>query len=88
MILFEFIGLKFVLNVSSLSDYNRGTVISHNELYRLGDNGIVLVGDTHLIDGTQGNQPRGVKVLSNIVYENGIWGKQVRESTSGCESFV
>ena len=57
--------------------YNREAVISHNEMYRLGDNGIVLVGDTDLIDGTSATQPRGVKVLYNVVYENGLWGKQV-----------
>ena len=46
-------------------------------MFRLGDNGIVLVGDAHLIDGMQGNQPRGSKVLRNLIYENGLWGKQV-----------
>ena len=45
--------------------------------YRLGDNGISVVGDTHMIDGTMGNQPRGTKILYNLIWENGLWGKQV-----------
>ena len=59
------------------SDYNRGTIISHNTMFRLGDNGIVLVGEARLIDGSIGNQPRGVQILYNLITENGIWGKQV-----------
>lgn len=63
-----------------LSNYNRDTVFSHNIFYRLGDNGIVLVGGTQLLDGTQRNQPRGVQILYNLLFENGIWGKQVNDS--------
>ncbi|XP_057307631.1 uncharacterized protein LOC130645609 isoform X2 [Hydractinia symbiolongicarpus] len=59
-----------------VSNYNRETIISHNLFYRLGDNGIVLVGDSNLIDGTRTNQPRGVQVLYNLLFENGLWGKQ------------
>lgn len=46
-------------------------------MYRNGDNGIVIVGDTHLIDGSFGNQPRGVQVLYNVIFDIGVWGKQV-----------
>ena len=46
-------------------------------MYRNGDNGIVLVGDAHLMDGSGGNQPRGVQVLRNVIFDNGVWGKQV-----------
>ena len=46
-------------------------------MFRLGDNGIVLVGEAKLIDGSVGGQPRGTQILYNIVTENGIWGKQV-----------
>eukprot|EP00111_Clytia_hemisphaerica_P003098 TCONS_00008789-protein len=56
--------------------YNRNLVISHNTMFRLGDNGIVLVGESRLMDGSVGNQPRGTQILYNIISENGIWGKQ------------
>lgn len=46
-------------------------------MYRNGDNGIVIVGDTHLIDGSFVNQPRGVQVLYNVIFDIGVWGKQV-----------
>ena len=46
-------------------------------MYRNGDNGIVLVGDAYLMDGSGGNQPRGVQVLHNVIFDNGVWGKQV-----------
>ena len=46
-------------------------------MYRNGDNGIVIVGDTHLIDGSFGTQPRGVQVLYNVIFDIGVWGKQV-----------
>ena len=46
-------------------------------MFRLGDNGIVLVGNAKLIDGSTGDQPRGTQILYNIITENGIWGKQV-----------
>ena len=59
------------------SGYNRGLTISHNTMFRLGDNRIVLVGESKLIDGSEGNQPRGTQILYNTVTENGIWGKQV-----------
>jgi len=66
-----------------VSKYNRNATIQENTFYRLGDNGISLVGDTHMMDGTQGEQPRGTKVLYNLMWENGIWGKQ---TYSFCQS--
>ena len=42
-----------------------------------GYNAIVAVGSAELIDGTNGNQPRGTQVLGNLVHEIGIFGKQV-----------
>ena len=60
------------------SNYNLRATVSNNEFFKLGDNGIVLVGSAELIDGTDGNQPRGTKILGNIIRENGLWGKQVK----------
>ena len=60
-----------------LSNYVRDTVIEGNEFVWVGDNAIVAVGSANLIDGTDGNQPRGTKVLGNLVHEIGIYGKQV-----------
>ena len=60
-----------------LSNYVRDTVIEGNEFVWVGDNAIVAVGTANLIDGTDGNQPRGTKVIGNLVHEIGIYGKQV-----------
>ena len=53
-------------------------------MFRLGDNGIVLVGNAKLIDGSVGDQPRGTQILYNIITENGIWGKQVCDKSNLC----
>ena len=60
-----------------LSNYVRDAVIEGNEFVWVGDNAIVAVGSAQLIDGTDGNQPRGTKVIGNLVHEIGIYGKQV-----------
>ena len=59
-----------------LSNYVRNAVIEANEFRYSGDSSIAVVGSTDLIDGTSGNQPRGTKVISNLIHENGIFGKQ------------
>jgi hypothetical protein len=59
-----------------LSGYVRNAVIQNNEFVWSGDNAIVSVGDTNLIDGTLGTQPRGTKIIGNLVHENGVFGKQ------------
>ena len=60
-----------------LSNYVRDVVIEGNEFVWVGDNAIVAVGSAELIDGTNGNQPRGTIVIGNLVHEIGIYGKQV-----------
>ena len=60
-----------------LNNYVRGAVIEENEFVWVGDNAIVAVGSAQLIDGTDGNQPRGTKVIGNLVHEVGVFGKQV-----------
>ena len=60
-----------------LSNYVRDAVIEGNEFVWVGDNAIVAVGSANLIDGTNGNQPRGTQVIGNLVHEIGIYGKQV-----------
>ena len=60
-----------------LNNYVRGALIENNEFVWVGDNAIVAVGSTQLIDGTDGNQPRGTKVIRNLVHEVGVFGKQV-----------
>ena len=59
-----------------VSNYNRDTVIAGNEFKYAGDSAIAVVGSAKLIDGTDGNQPRGTKVIGNLAHEFGIWGKQ------------
>ena len=59
-----------------LSDFIRNAVIEANEFRYSGDSSIIVVGSSELIDGTDGNQPRGTKVISNLIHESGIFGKQ------------
>ena len=63
-------------NALMLSNYIRNSVVEDNEFVWVGDSAIVLLGSTNLIDGTSGDQPRGTKILGNVVHENGIFGKQ------------
>ena len=59
-----------------LSNYIRNAVIEANEFRFVGDNAIAAIGSVNLIDGTNGNQPRGTKITGNLVNEIGIFGKQ------------
>jgi hypothetical protein len=74
-----------------LSDFNRNTSISENEISWIGDNAMSAFGsmDTCLdancsrklpypsgVDGRQGNQPRYTRVISNLVHEVGMMQKQ------------
>ena len=59
------------------SNYTRNATIADNYISFAGDNGIAVVGHTELINGTNGNQPRGTKILRNIIHDNGVWGKGV-----------
>ena len=63
-------------NALFISKYARSVLIDGNEVVWSGDSGIVAVGEAELIDGTNGNQPRGVAVTGNLVHENGVFGKQ------------
>ena len=70
--LFDAVGGNGVV----LSGYVRNAVIRENEFVWSGDSAIVSVGDSHLIDGTLGTQPRGTRIIGNLVHENGVFGKQ------------
>ena len=59
-----------------LSNYIRNALIQSNEFRYSGDSSILVVGSAELIDGTDGKQPRGTKVIGNLVHESGIFGKQ------------
>ena len=59
-----------------LSNYIRHAVVNNSEFVRSGDSAIASVGSTDLIDGTDGNQPRGNVITSNVMHEVGIFGKQ------------
>ena len=59
-----------------MSNYIRNAVIESNEFRYVGDSAIAALGSTELIDGTNGNQPRGVKIIYNLMRDNGVWGKQ------------
>lgn len=59
-----------------LSNYIRNAIVDSNEFVYCGDSAIAVVGSTKLIDGTDGNQPRGTKIIGNLIHEVGIFGKQ------------
>ena len=59
-----------------LSNYIRNAVIEGNEFIYTGDSAIVAIGTADLMDGTNGNQPRGTKILGNFAHETGLYGKQ------------
>ena len=59
-----------------LSNYVRNAVIEGNEFVYVGDSAIAAAGSAKLIDGTLENQPRGNQIISNLVREIGIWGKE------------
>ena len=63
-------------NALFLSNYVRNAIIEGNEFKYVGDSAIAAVGSTELIDGTNGNQPRGTKIVNNLMHEIGIYGKQ------------
>ena len=70
-------------NPIMLSGYNRNTTIQRNEFVWIGSTAIALWGDTKGTnvtgmgwDGTDGNQPRFIRILYNFAHELGIWEKQ------------
>ncbi len=62
-------------NAVVLSNYVRNAVIEGNEFVYTGDSAILAIGSSNLIDGTNGNQPRGTKIIGNVAREIGIYGK-------------
>ena len=60
-----------------LYGYVRNAVIEGNEFIYTGDNAIVSIGKSRLIEGTDGNQPRGTQIIGNLMHEIGIFGKQI-----------
>ena len=52
-----------------LNNYVRGAVIEGNEFVWVGDN---AVSSAELMNGTDGNQPRGTKKIGNLVPEVGV----------------
>eukprot|EP00039_Didymoeca_costata_P023769 m.8181 g.8181 ORF g.8181 m.8181 type:complete len:1067 (-) comp3851_c0_seq2:220-3420(-) len=73
-------------NAVFLAGYNRNTTVANSELTQIGDSPIALWGYTKGtdpeqpegtgIDGSDGNQPRGTRVVSNLCHEYGFFQKQ------------
>ena len=74
-------------NALFLSNYAANTVINASEFAWIGDSAVALVGSTKfaqtqdrsgtdLMDGTNGDQPRGTVFDRNLVREVGVFGKQ------------
>ena len=60
-----------------LSNYVRNAVVEGNEFVYTGDSAILSIGTAALMDGTDGNQPRGTKIIGNLMHEVGVFGKEV-----------
>ena len=77
-------------NAISINNYNRDAVVSDCEIRYIGGSAIASWGSTEQgvgggsvplpagmgIDGTSGNQPRGTRIVGNIIHEIGIFQKQ------------
>ena len=63
-------------NAVFLSRRTRGVLLSENSFAWLGMNAMATWGDTDEFDATAGNQPRGTRVVGNLVREVGIYEKQ------------
>jgi hypothetical protein len=64
-------------NAVALSDWNRNATVRGNEMKRLGENGIVLVGTTDFVDGVRNvNQPRHCLLEANLIHHVGLYTKQ------------
>ena len=59
-----------------LHAYNRGALISGNEMRNIGENGVGFTGETVWVDGTGGNQPRFNTVSGNLIHHLGLYTKQ------------
>lgn len=77
-------------NAISINNYNRNLSVTNSELSWIGGTAIAAWGSTTQgrgggnvtlpegvgIDGTTGNQPRGTKIMGNVIREVGMWQKQ------------
>ena len=68
-------------NGAAVSRYARDVVISNNEMHRIGDTGVVVVGDLKYDTDTpwlhvDGNYPVGTIVENNFIHELGVFTKQ------------
>lgn len=59
-----------------MSKYMRNAVVENNIFRSIGDFAILAVGSSRLIDGTSGEQPRGTKIVGNLIHDFGLFGKQ------------
>ena len=68
-------------NGVAVSRYTRDVVIFNNEMHRIGDTGVVVVGDLKYDSETpwlhvDGNYPVGTVVANNFIHELGVFTKQ------------
>lgn len=59
-----------------MSNYMRNAVVESNVFRFIGDYAIAAIGSSKLMDGTGGEQPRGTKIVGNLVHDFGLFGKQ------------
>ncbi|KAK8801174.1 hypothetical protein WA158_001944 [Blastocystis sp. Blastoise] len=59
-----------------LSNYNYKTTLYFNDISLTGDSGILLLGDTQLVDATQKEHNEYINIEHNIIHETGLYMKQ------------
>jgi hypothetical protein len=59
-----------------LTDFNRGALVSANEMRHIGENGVGMTGSTEWVDGRNGNQPRHNTIEGNLIHHLGLYTKQ------------
>ena len=68
-------------NGVAVSRYARGVVIENNEMHRIGDTGVLVVGDLKYDTAmpwvhVDGNYPVGTTIVGNLIHELGVFTKQ------------
>jgi hypothetical protein len=63
-------------NAVVLDGFNRHAHVRANEMRNIGENGVVLVGETEWVDGTAGDQPRLSVIEGNLIHHLGLYNKQ------------
>lgn len=73
-----------------LSRYARNVTVQRCEFEWLGENAMATWGETDDYDATGGAQPRGTRILNNVVHDIGLYEKQSSAwgQAKACQSHI